>query len=93
MKGDKQVTLVLRKSGHVDLYWNCKRITSTEESEEPQVYFYTSITMSFNAAYLNRQVSPAAEAAQNVGNFVDTTNLTQLNPSEMREHSVLLELN
>jgi len=87
------VTLVLRKSGHVDLYWNCKRITSTEDSDKSQSYFYTSISMSFNAAYLTRKVSPAAEAVQNVGNFINPTNPTQLNPSEMRELSFLLELN
>ena len=75
------MTLVLRKSGHVDLYWNCKRITSTEESDKSQFYLYTSITMSFNAAYLTRKVNPAAAA------MVEAENM------EVEEHLVLLELN
>jgi hypothetical protein len=48
--------------------------------------------MSFNAAFLRREISPVVEASRmNSENFVDS-DPTQHNAEEMGNHSVLLEL-
>lgn len=43
--GRNQVTVALRESGQVDLYWNCKRLHSTEELDED--FQYTEIEVNY----------------------------------------------
>lgn len=56
MRGSNQATIALRASGHVDLYWNCSKITSTQElfdqKEEP--FKYSSIQMNYKSVTMKR---------------------------------------
>lgn len=47
-----QATIVLRESGHVDLYWNKKKISSTQDLDEP--YKYTNIKVNYQEILLRR---------------------------------------
>lgn len=55
LKDKKEATLVLRESGYLDFYFNCKRVASTDENEEDQVYEYTNIRMNFTSCLLTRR--------------------------------------
>ena len=49
----QQATIVLRESGHVDLYWNKKKISSTQDLDEP--FKYTSIEVNYESVILRRR--------------------------------------
>ena len=72
-------TMVLRKSGYMDFYFNCKRVVSTDESPEDRVFEYTSLRMNFNGCILTRRVrSDVNQAGECAG--------------ALMEHQVLLDL-
>ena len=74
LKGTDEATIALRKSGHVDFYWNCKLASSSESSEvtgdQPDqqeqdqpyhTYKYLQIKMNFSAIVLTREVKEVKE--------------------------------
>ena len=57
LKGTDEATIALRKSGHVDFYWNCKLASSSEQSEvtgdqQDYTYKYLQIKMNFSSIIL-----------------------------------------
>lgn len=78
LPGKKERTLVLRKSGYIDLYVNHKRAISSDESETDALFEYTSLRMNFEACILTRRFR--------------NRSLDGENPDELAEHQVLLNL-
>ena len=52
LSGKMQATVALRQSGHVDLYWNCKKISSTKDLDEP--FTYTEIEINYQNILMRR---------------------------------------
>ena len=53
LANDREVTVVNRTSGHIDLYWNRKRICSSEDNEIG--FRYKFIRMNFSGVLLRRE--------------------------------------
>ena len=47
LKNGNETTIVIRKRGHVDLYWNNKIIESSEDNEDTVPFTYTKVNMNF----------------------------------------------
>ena len=55
LKGSNEVTLVLLKNGNADLYWNCRKISSTTDHENEIKFEYTSAMINFDSLIMWRR--------------------------------------
>ena len=56
LKQDKEVTIVMREKGELDLYWN-RRLVATSTDDSDVDYSYLSYHVNFSAAILKRKGS------------------------------------
>ena len=78
----------MRESGHVDLYWNKKKISSTQDLDEP--YKYTNIKVNYQEILLRRfsetkcehQVKLSLQESQRTS-FENLTTIQDFDENEM----------